>query len=73
MPKYETRDMFYCNDFGSKARLVMKFSHFMSYYKKKILSKNLSKNVAWKLVPSPFAFITNREKILLENDIFETS
>ena len=42
------------NNLGSKRSLVMKFGQFMQYYKIIFLSKNSTKNVAWKLVPGPF-------------------
>ena len=42
------------NNLGSKCSLVMKFDQFMQYYKIIFLSKNSTKNVAWKLVPGPF-------------------
>ena len=42
------------NNLGSKCSLVMKFGQFMQYYKIIFLSKNPTKNVARKLVPSPF-------------------
>ena len=43
------------NNLGSKCRLAMKFDQFMQYYKIIFfLSKNSTKNVAWKLVPGPF-------------------
>ena len=42
------------NNLGSKRSLVMKFSQFMQYYKIIFLSKNSTKNMAWKLVPGPF-------------------
>ena len=32
----------------------MKFGQFVYNYKMKFLSKNSTKNVAWKLVPGPF-------------------
>ena len=32
----------------------MKFDQVMQYYKIIVLSKNYTKNVAWKLVPGPF-------------------
>ena len=62
MHKYETRDMFYCNDFGSKGRLVMKFSHFMSYYKKKIFSKKSFKKCGLETSSKPFC-IYNESRI----------
>ena len=41
-------------NYGSKRSLVMKFDHFMQYYKI-IFLLNISKtHVAWKLVPGPF-------------------
>ena len=42
------------NNLKSKRSLVMKFGQFMQYYKIIFLSKNSTKNVAWKLVPGPF-------------------
>ena len=42
------------NNLRSKRSLVMKFGQFMQYYKIIFLSKNSTKNVAWKLVPGPF-------------------
>ena len=42
------------NKLGNKRSLGMKFGQFMQYYKIIFLSKNSSKNVAWKLVPGPF-------------------
>ena len=41
------------NNLGSKRSLAMKFGQFMQYYKIIFLSKNSTKNVAWKLVPGP--------------------
>ena len=42
------------NNSGSKWSLVMKFDQFMPYCKIIFLSKNSTKNVAWKLVPGLF-------------------
>ena len=42
------------NNLGSKRSVVMKSGQFMQYYKIIFLSKNSTKNVAWKLVPGPF-------------------
>ena len=42
------------NNLGSKRSPVIKFGQFMQYYKIIFLSKNSTKNVAWKLVPGPF-------------------
>ena len=47
------------NNLGSKHSLVMKFGQFMQYYKITFLSKNSTKNMAWKLVPGPFLFLKN--------------
>ena len=55
MPKHETRNIL-LNNLGSKRSLVMKFGQFMQYYKIIFLSKNATKNVAWKLVADPFKF-----------------
>ena len=33
---------------------IMKFGHFMQYYKIIFLSKNSMKNVAWEVVPGSF-------------------
>ena len=53
MPKHETQNIL-LNNLGGKCSLVMKFDQFMQYYKIIFLSKNSTKNVAWKLVPGPF-------------------
>ena len=37
----------------------MKLGQFMSYYKRKISSKILTKTAAGKLVPGPFVFAKN--------------
>ena len=42
------------NNLRSKHGLIMKFGQFMSYYKRKISSKNSIKTVVWKIVPGPF-------------------
>ena len=61
------------NNLGSKHSLLMTFGQFMSYYKRKISSKNSAKTSAWKLVPGPFVFAKNLAQLLLENEIFEAS
>ena len=53
MPKHETTKHI-LNNLGTKCSLVMKFGQFMQYYKIISLSKNSTKNVAWKLVPGLF-------------------
>ena len=47
------------NSLESKHCLLMKFGQFMSYSKRNNFVKKLYKNVAWKLVPGPFAFAKN--------------
>ena len=42
------------NNLGSKRCQVIQFGQFMQYYKIIFLSKNSTKDVAWKLVPGPF-------------------
>ena len=51
----------------------MKFGQFMSYYKRKKLSKHFAKTATWKLVPGPFVFTKDKAKPLLENEIYEAS
>ena len=51
----------------------MKFGEFMSYYKGKVSSKNVTKTAAWKLVPGPFVFAKNEAQPLLANEVFEAS
>ena len=53
MPEHETQNIL-LNNLGSKPSLVIRFGQFMQYYKIIFLSKNYTKNVAWKLVPGPF-------------------
>ena len=47
------------NNLGSKHSLLMKFDQFVSYYKRKKISKNSTKTKTRKLVPGPFAFAKN--------------
>ena len=58
MPKHKTRNTFYSN-LQSKHRLLMKFGQFISYFKRKVSSKNSTKTAAGKLVPGPFVFAKN--------------
>ena len=51
MPKHETRNVLLSN-LENKYNLVMKFGHFMSHNKRKILSKNPATKTDWKLVLS---------------------
>ena len=51
----------------------MKFGQFMSYYKRKKLSKHFGKIATWKLVPCPFVFTKDEAQLLLENEIYEAS
>ena len=44
------------NNLGS---FLMKFGHFMSYFKRNNLIKNSTKTAALKLVPGPFVFTKN--------------
>ena len=53
MPKHETRNIFY--SITSEVNLVCS-CHIT---KENVLATNSRKNMAWKLVPGPFAFIKN--------------
>ena len=57
------------NNLGSKHSLVMKFGRFMPYHKITFLSKNSTKNVAWKLVAALFNF----QRTLCRKDSVEVS
>ena len=57
---------------GGKHSPVIKFYHFISYFKRKVALKNSAKDVAWRLNPSPFVFTKNLAQSL-ENEIFENS
>ena len=51
---YNTKQIL-LNNLISKHGLVMKFSKFKKYYKRKIfIKKKYLKNMTWKLVPWPF-------------------
>ena len=39
----------------------MKFGEFMPYYKRKLFIIKFYKNMTWKLVPGPFAFVKNNK------------
>ena len=47
------------NNLQNKHSLLMKSGQFMSYYKRKTLSKNFVKTATWKLVPGVFVFEKN--------------
>ena len=55
------------NNLRSKYSMLVKLGQFMSYYKRKKLSKNSKKPVTWKLVPDSFVFAKNYAQSLLEN------
>ena len=54
-PKRKTRNALY----WSKQSLLVKFGQFMSYYRRKKLSKDFTQTVTWKLVPDPLVLAKN--------------
>ena len=51
----------------------MEFGQFMSYYKRKKLSKYFAKTATWNLVRGPFVFTKDNTQPLLKNEIYEAS